>query len=210
MPDPAAKNQLLWPRIEWSEFQGLGPVSTVKSHEVRVGQWGVGSFTKKNQGAFTIRRIGGAGRHKQRCPLYLPNIFCIFVVILTPCSPQLLQLCSCQLWSVNLHILMYCVLVAQSCLTLCDPMDCSLPGTSVHGILQARILEWVSFPFCRDFHDPGLKPMSPALQADSLPSEPPLIVHYLPHKWKSLSRVWLCNIMAFTAHEFSMSEYWSG
>ena len=34
--------------------------------------------------------------------------------------------------------------VAQSCLTLCDPMDCSPPGSSVHGILQARILEWVA------------------------------------------------------------------
>ena len=34
-------------------------------------------------------------------------------------------------------------LVAQSCPTLCDPMDCSQPGSSVHGILQARILEWV-------------------------------------------------------------------
>ena len=39
------------------------------------------------------------------------------------------------------------VLVAQSCLTLCDPMDCSPPGSSVHGILQARILEWVAIPF---------------------------------------------------------------
>ena len=37
-------------------------------------------------------------------------------------------------------------LVAQSCLTLCDPKDCSLPGSSVHGILQARILEWVAMP----------------------------------------------------------------
>ena len=34
----------------------------------------------------------------------------------------------------------------QSCLTLCDPMDCSVPGSSVHGILQARILEWVAVP----------------------------------------------------------------
>ena len=43
-----------------------------------------------------------------------------------------------------------CVLVKllQSCPTLCDPMDCSLPGYSVHGILQARILEWVIIPFC--------------------------------------------------------------
>ena len=37
----------------------------------------------------------------------------------------------------------------QSCLTLCDPMNCSLPGSSVHGILQARILEWVALPSCR-------------------------------------------------------------
>ena len=41
------------------------------------------------------------------------------------------------------------VLVTQSCLTPCDPMDCSLPGSSVHGILQARILEWVAMPSSR-------------------------------------------------------------
>ena len=35
----------------------------------------------------------------------------------------------------------------QSCLTLCDPMDCSLPGFSIHGILQARTLEWVTMSF---------------------------------------------------------------
>ena len=40
-------------------------------------------------------------------------------------------------------------LVAQSCLTLCDPMNCSPSGSSVHGILQARILEWVAMPFSR-------------------------------------------------------------
>ena len=39
--------------------------------------------------------------------------------------------------------------VAQSCPTLCDPVDCSLPGSSVHGILQARILEWVAISFSR-------------------------------------------------------------
>ena len=90
MPDPAAKNQLLRARIECSEFQGLGPVSTLKSHELRAGQWGVGNFTKKNKDAFILRRIGRAGRHKQRYPLYLPTIFCIFLVILTACPPQLL------------------------------------------------------------------------------------------------------------------------
>ena len=39
--------------------------------------------------------------------------------------------------------------VAQSCLTLCDPMDCSLPGSSVHRIFQARILEWVAISSSR-------------------------------------------------------------
>ena len=42
-----------------------------------------------------------------------------------------------------------CVLVAQLCLTLCDPVDCSPPGSSVHGILQARVLEWVAMPSSR-------------------------------------------------------------
>ena len=50
-------------------------------------------------------------------------------------------------------------------------MDCSLPGFSVHGILQARILEWVEIPFFRDLPNPGIEPGSPELQADSLPSE---------------------------------------
>ena len=42
------------------------------------------------------------------------------------------------------------VLVAQLCQTLCNTMDCSLPGYSVHGILQARVLEWVAIPFSRE------------------------------------------------------------
>ena len=52
-------------------------------------------------------------------------------------------------------------------------MDCGPPGSFVHGILQARILEWVAIPSAGDLPDPGIKPTSPALQADSLPSEPP-------------------------------------
>ena len=104
-------------------------------------------------------------------------------------------------------------LVAQSCPTLCDPMDCSLPGSSVHGdspgkytgvschaLLQGifttqgsnsglphcrqifyrlshqgspRILEWVAYPFSRGSSHQGIKLGSPALQADSLPTELP-------------------------------------
>ena len=46
------------------------------------------------------------------------------------------------------------LLVIQSCLTLCDPMDCSLLGSSVHGILQARILEWVAISYSRGSSQP--------------------------------------------------------
>ena len=57
------------------------------------------------------------------------------------------------------------VLVTQSCPTLCYSTDCSQPGSSVHGILQARILEWVAVPFFRGSSDPGIKFGSLALQA---------------------------------------------
>ena len=67
------------------------------------------------------------------------------------------------------------VLVSQSCPTLCNPMDysCDPLGSSVHGIFQARIMEWVAIPFSRGFPDPWVKLRSPAFQADSLLSEPP-------------------------------------
>ena len=48
-----------------------------------------------------------------------------------------------------------CVSVPQLCLTLCDPMDCNPPGSSVHGILQARILEWVAISFSKGSSWPG-------------------------------------------------------
>lgn len=54
-------------------------------------------------------------------------------------------------------------LVAKSCLSFCDPMDFSSPGSSVHGISQARILEWVAISFYgRHLPDPGIEPQSPA------------------------------------------------
>ena len=65
-----------------------------------------------------------------------------------------------------------CVWVAQLCLTLCGFMDCSPPGSFVHGILQEKILDCLPFPSPGDLPDPGIEPMSPALQVDSLPSEP--------------------------------------
>ena len=51
-------------------------------------------------------------------------------------------------------LLVSLVLVVQSCLTFCDPIDCSPPDSSVHGILQARTLEWVAIPFSRGSSQP--------------------------------------------------------
>ena len=64
-----------------------------------------------------------------------------------------------------------CMLVTQLCPTLCDPMDSSLPGSSVHGI--SRQGYWSGLPFLSpgDLPDPGIEPESPAMQADALLSE---------------------------------------
>ena len=60
-----------------------------------------------------------------------------------------------------------------SCLTLCDPTDCSPPVSSVHGILQAKILEWAALPSPGDLPNPEVKPEPLTSRADALPSEPP-------------------------------------
>ena len=65
-------------------------------------------------------------------------------------------------------LLVSCSWIAQSVPTLCDPMDRSRPGFSVHGILQARILEWVAIPSPGDLLDAGIELGSPALQMDSI------------------------------------------
>ena len=62
-------------------------------------------------------------------------------------------LCLCHISKVYL-LKAVCVLAIQSCLTLCDPMDYWLPGSSVHGILQARVLEWVAISFYRKSSQP--------------------------------------------------------
>ena len=63
--------------------------------------------------------------------------------------------------------------VAHTCSTLCDPRDSSRPGPSIHGILQARILEWVAIPSRGDPSWPRDWTRSPALQVNFLPSKPP-------------------------------------
>ena len=65
-----------------------------------------------------------------------------------------------------------------------DPMD--LPGSSVRGILQVTVQEWVAISSFRDVPDPEIEPRSPSLQADSLPTEP-------PGKHFKYSRVYVCQ-----------------
>ena len=82
-------------------------------------------------------------------------------------------------------------------------MDCSPPGSSVHGIRQARILEWVDISFSRgssqpmDFPNPGIEPRSPVLEADALTSEPPT-AHFLVFWW------WLWTILEPLGVSFSL------
>ena len=81
--------------------------------------------------------------------------------------------------------------VAQPYPTLCHNMDCSPPGSSVHGILQAKILEWVAIPHPPgDLPDPEIEPGSPALQEDSLPSEPKSEISLPRIKIKSFNSVY--------------------
>ena len=67
----------------------------------------------------------------------------------------------------------------QSCLTIFDPMDCSMPGSSVHGISQAKIPEWMAIFFSPgELPHPGIKLTSPALAGGFFTTEPPGKPHF--------------------------------
>ena len=76
----------------------------------------------------------------------------------------------------------------SACLTLCNPMDCSPPGSPVHGILRQAYWSGLPFPSPRYLPVPGMEPRSPALQADSLPAEPqgsPRILEWVAYPFSS-------------------------
>ena len=79
--------------------------------------------------------------------------------------------CFCRLYRAS-PLAMLC-LVAQPSPTLCNPLDCSSPGSSVHRILQARILEWVAMPSCRGSSQPRDRMQVSCIAGRILPSEPP-------------------------------------
>ena len=87
-------------------------------------------------------------------------------------STCLLFMTACPYWDWRVYTMCW---HAQSCLTLCDPMDCSPPGSSVLGISQTRTLEWVAISSSRGSSRPRRwtrASVAPELQADSLPAEP--------------------------------------
>ena len=79
------------------------------------------------------------------------------------------------IWDRISYLLCICAKLLQFCPTLCDPVDCSLSGFSIHGIIQARVLEWVAMSSSRDLPNPGTEPASltfPELASGSLPLVP--------------------------------------
>ena len=104
----------------------------------------------------------------------------------------------------------------QSCLTLCDPVDCSLPDSSVHGILQSRTLEWVPCPPPGDLPNPGIKPaslISPALAGEffttSATWEAPSLPVSLSYNSNSLQRnsFFVVSFFFFFLQRNSMSSF---
>ena len=111
-----------------------------------------------------------------------------------------------------------CVFSPSVCiqsLTLFSPMDCSLPGYSVHGISQARILEWVAISFFRASSQPRDQTRSPTLWADALPSEPQgkpiskVIIYYYSYlKLCSVFHIVYTLILFFIVHNLQYGRLW--
>ena len=99
--------------------------------------------------------------------------------------------------------------VTQSCLTLCDPVDCNLPGSSIHGIFQATILEWVAIFFSRGSSQPRDQTQVSCIKGE-------FFTIWATKEVKSLSCVWLfltpwtVTYQALPSMGFSRQEYWSG
>ena len=132
--------------------------------QARVLEWGA---IDDNRG-FDRRegeREGGWRREQEK-----KETFVSFVLTVGNATPGALEIFTCLILKPRIWVRWsypYCVCVCAKLLQLCpalyDPMDCSPPGSSVHGILQAGILEWIAMPFPGDLSDPGIKFMPPAL-----------------------------------------------
>ena len=131
---------------------------------------------------FTIHELKKISR-------YMDSIITFWSKTKQKCKP--IHIDSCYMrskWSESVN--------CSSFLTLCDPMDCSLLGSSVHGILQAKILEWVAMPSSGDLSNPGSEPsssVSPVLQTDSSLFEPSRKPTHIPKTLEN-SFLWLAEL----------------
>ena len=120
----------------------------IKSHSFR--QYSLKKEKKKKNLNCSLTLINYI---KKKVPIgksqWLKNYWVIFIILPEAKVYFVINNNHTIAWSVSSK-----VNVAQSCLTLCDPMDCSLPGSSVHGIFQARVLEWVAISFSRRSSQP--------------------------------------------------------
>ena len=91
------------------------------------------------------------------------------------------------------------MVVAQWCPTLCDTMDYSLPGSSVHGILEAKILKWVAIPFSRGSSRPRDRTPLSCVAGDTFPSEPqlPAFENSLRHSYGTFLPGFLWPVILF-------------
>ena len=108
------------------------------------------------------------------------------------------------------------MLTSQLCPTLCDPMDCSMPGSSVHEILQARILEWAAIPFSWGFSwptDQTWVSRGPWIVGGFLIAEPPNYGNggsFVAKSGSTLATPWTVAHQALFSMGISRQEYWSG
>ena len=149
-------------------------------------------------------------------PLQALGVLSPLALLTRPCWPQLV-----------LPQMSFCCSVAKLCLSLCDPMDCSPPGSSSHGISQARTSEWFAISSAGDLPEAEIKPESPkwgeGFFTTAPPGKPMLLMTTCSNPCKlqllllsRFRRIRLCATPKTAAHQappslgFSRQEHWSG
>ena len=158
---------------------------------------------------FTCGHFISVGSHNMWSLVAGFFFFLLSVFMIYSCHSVYQCFISFYCWIIFYYIdVLCCAKLFQSCLSLCHPLDCSPPGPSVHGILQARMLEWAAVPPPGELPDPGIEPVTPAapaLQADPLQLSHQgsallgYIIVYFPFiSWWmfGLLRLWLLSINA--------------
>ena len=131
------------------------PISQWKNSPVhRWGNWPCRRWRHQPWHQVANTTAGASQDANSGAPITKPSLFLV-VFVLPFCDKIIgLKFSDCTLVGPWAPVMKMKVVVPQSCLTLCDPMDGGPPGSSVHVILQARILEWVAFPFSRGSSQP--------------------------------------------------------